>query len=74
MLERLIFSGLEMFDWVVMGGASRSTQTPEMRPPFDDIVALYLQARQAGCKVYMKTNLGIEQRVREYPEKLGPSA
>jgi len=74
MLERLIFSGLEMFDWVVMGGASRSTQTPEMRPPFDDIVALYQQARQAGCKVYMKTNLGIEQRVREYPEKLGPSA
>lgn len=67
MLERLTFSSLEMFDWTVMGGASKSTQTPEMRPPFDDIVHLYEQARASGCKVYMKTNLGIEQRIREYP-------
>jgi protein gp37 len=67
MLERLEFTNLKMFDWVVMGGASKSTQTPEMRPPFDDVVSLYQQARKSGCKVYMKTNLGIEQRVREYP-------
>lgn len=68
MLERLQFTNLKMFDWVVMGGASKSTQTPEMRPPFDDIVSLYQQARKSGCKVYMKTNLGIEQRIREYPQ------
>jgi protein gp37 len=71
MLERLTFGSLEMFDWVVMGGSSRSTQTPEYRPPFDDIVHLYDQARAAGCQVYQKTNLipgmSDEQRVREYP-------
>jgi protein gp37 len=68
MLEQLNFNDLGMFDWVVMGGASKSTQTPEMRPPFDDIVNVYEQARSAGCRVYMKTNLGIEQRIREYPD------
>jgi protein gp37 len=71
MLERLTFGSLEMFDWVVMGGSSRSTQTPEYRPPFDDIVHLYDQARAAGCQVYQKTNLipgmSDEQRIREYP-------
>jgi protein gp37 len=29
MMERLEFESLDMFDWVVMGGASASTQTPE---------------------------------------------
>lgn len=68
MLERLTFDSLEMFDWVVIGGASRSAQTAEFRPPFDWIVDLYQQARAAGCKVYFKTNL-LGDRVREYPEE-----
>lgn len=71
MMERLTFNSLNMFDWVVIGGSSASTQTPEYRPPFDDIVHLYNQARIAGCKVYQKTNLipgmSNEQRIREYP-------
>lgn len=66
MMERLTFTSLEMFDWVVIGGASKSTRTPEYHPPFDDIVHLYQQARQSSCKVYMKTNL-LGDRVREYP-------
>jgi len=65
MLERLTFSSLEMFDWVVMGGSSKSTQTQEYYPPFDDIVHLHSQARQVGCKIYHKTNL--YERLREYP-------
>lgn len=72
MMERLTFGSLDMFDWVVMGGSSRSTQTPEYRPPFDDIVHLYNQARASGCLVYQKTNLipgmSDEQRIREYPK------
>lgn len=71
MMERLTFNNLNMFDWVVYGGSSASTQTPEYRPPFDDIAHLYNQARVAGCKVYQKTNLipGMSdtQRIREYP-------
>lgn len=65
MLERLTFTSLDMFDWVVMGGASKSTQTEEYRPPFDDVVHLYLQAKAAECKIYQKTNL--LERLREYP-------
>jgi protein gp37 len=71
MLEDLTFSSLDMFDWVIMGGSSKSTQTPEFRPPFPWIVHLWEQAKTIDLPVYMKTNIGIEQRVREYPPQLG---
>jgi len=74
MMENLQFTSLDMFDWVVMGGSSKSTQTAEFKPPIDWIINLYTQARQSECLVYFKTNLipGIsdEQRVREYPKIL----
>lgn len=70
MMERLTFESLEMFDWLVVGGASKSTQTPEFRPPFEWIVHLWQQAKRIDLPLYMKTNLGIEQRVREYPAAL----
>jgi len=50
-----------------MGGSSKSTQTPEHKPHFDWIVQLWLDAKALDLPVYMKTNLGIDQRVREYP-------
>jgi protein gp37 len=56
MLEPLKFTSLEMFDWVVIGGASRSSQTPESFPDFEWLVDVYNQARAAGCKVYFKEN------------------
>jgi protein gp37 len=66
MLERLTFSSLEMFDWVVIGGASESSQTPASQPPTEWVEHLVRQARAAGCQVYFKTNLGY--RPREYPQ------
>ena len=78
MMEKLTFTSMEMFDWVVMGGASKSTQTQEFRPPFEWIVHLWQQAKALDLPVYMKTNLwlddahkGIEvpNRVREYPRR-----
>jgi protein gp37 len=66
MLERLTFGSLEMFDWVVIGGSSRSSQTPEFKPPFDWIAHLVDQARTAKAKVYFKTNL-LGDRIQEYP-------
>jgi len=66
MMERLTFNSLDMFDWLTMGGSSKSTQTPEYKPPFEDIVHLYNQAKQANCQVYFKTNL-LGDRIREYP-------
>lgn len=65
MLERLTFTSLDMFDWVIMGGSSKSTQTQEFRPPREWVNHLQAQARDAGCKIYEKTNL--LERIREYP-------
>jgi protein gp37 len=66
MLERLTFTSLEMFDWVVIGASSRSSQTPEFQPPWEWIRHLEEQADAAGCKVYMKPNLKNIRR-QEYP-------
>jgi len=66
MMERLTFSSLDMFDWVVMGGSSKSTQTPEFKPPFEWINHLYNQARGANCEIYQKTNL-LGTRELGYP-------
>jgi len=66
MLERLTFRSLSVFDWVVIGGQSKSSQEPEFKPPLSWVGHLQEQAAAAGCKVYMKTNL-LAPRVREYP-------
>jgi protein gp37 len=65
LMERLTFTSLEMFDWVVIGGASKSSQTPEFQPPWEWVEHLIQQARAAGCKVYIKPNL--KSRPQEYP-------
>jgi len=69
MLTRLQFKKLDMFDWVVVGGASRSTSTPQWIPPFDWITELHFQARDAGCSIYHKDNLqmGDALRLKEFP-------
>lgn len=69
LLEPLVFRHLDLFQWVVIGGASASTRTPIWVPPFDWVVALHQAARDAGCRVYHKTNLGATDawRVREFP-------
>ncbi len=66
MLEPLKFNHLDRFDWVVIGGASRSSQTPEWSPPFEWVEDLLRQARSAGVKVYFKTNL-LGPRLTELP-------
>lgn len=66
MLEPLKFQRLELFNWVVIGGASRSSKTPEFQPPLPWIIDLYSEAKAAGCAVYMKANL-LGNRVLELP-------
>ncbi len=56
MREPIKFNDLSMFDWVVIGGQSRSSGAPEMFPDPDWVVDLIHCARQAGCKVYCKPN------------------
>lgn len=57
MLERLKFKHLDRFDLVVIGGASRSSKTPRWIPPFTWLDDLMRQADDAGCAVYLKSNL-----------------
>lgn len=75
MSEALKFSKLELFDWVVIGGASASKAvdgspaTPDWNPPIEWMVSMHQQARAAGCKIYYKTNSGLSDmtRIREFP-------
>jgi len=65
LLEPIEFD-FTLVDWVVIGGASASTQTPDWRPPRQWVIDLTARAKKAGCQVYWKTNLNPE-RLREYP-------
>jgi protein gp37/ParB-like chromosome segregation protein Spo0J len=69
LLEPLRFEHLELFQWVVIGGASSSSQTPEWYPPFRWVAQLTLDATNANCRVYHKTNVGFADciRLREFP-------
>jgi protein gp37 len=57
MLEQLRFERLDLFNWVVIGGASSTNKTPEWKPPFAWIADLTDRAREAGCRVWHKDNL-----------------
>ena len=65
LLEDLTFSSLEMFDWIVLGGQSESSQAPGFQPPWAWVKHLLRQAWAADCLVYMKPNLTV--RSQEYP-------
>jgi protein gp37 len=66
MLEPIKFKRLDLFKWIVIGGASRSNKTPAWHPPLPWIMDLYAAAKAVDCKVYMKTNL-LGNRVLELP-------
>jgi len=69
MLEPIKFSDLSMFDWVVIGGQSRSSGAPEFFPDPIWVLDLIHDARAAGCAVYLKPNIsrigGLE--LKQYP-------
>lgn len=65
MLQPLTFNRLDVFHWIVVGGASASpfNNTPEWKPPVAWIMDLKRQAEAAGVPFYAKTNLlGSEAR------------
>lgn len=65
--EELVFVDLTVFDWVIIGGRSRSTKMPSMQPERGWVLSLMNQAYESGCKVYCKPNLTA--MVKEYPNK-----
>jgi hypothetical protein len=66
MFEPLKFTRLDLFRWVIIGGAAKSMRTPEWRPPHRWIMDLIAQADAEGCKVFEKTNL-LGNRILELP-------
>jgi protein gp37 len=65
--EELTFSRLDLFDWVILGGQTKSSQCAEFQPEWKWVKSILLQADLAGCKLYWKDNL--HTRPREYPER-----
>jgi protein gp37 len=73
--EPLEFSDFSMFEWVVIGAQTETRQptgvVPAFRPPFDWVARIYLQAKEAGCRVHLKPNLLREPGMQlpdEYPQ------
>ena len=64
LLEPLRFESLEMFDMVVIGGASKSTKTPAWWPPVRWVIDIMDQAEREGVAVYLKENA-----VKELPSR-----
>jgi protein gp37 len=85
MREELRFNDLSMFDWVVIGAQTETWQPnangsrsiyPSFAPPFEWVMRIVAQAREAGCRIHMKPNLlgalgpknpGM-QLINEFPE------
>ncbi|MCJ7444793.1 MAG: phage Gp37/Gp68 family protein [Methanotrichaceae archaeon] len=59
------------FEWIIIGGRSRSSGEPEFYPQSSWIEDLVAQARQHDLKVYQKPNLFFSDdvlRLQEYPK------
>jgi protein gp37 len=67
--SKLVFKKLSLFDWVIIGGRSKSSKMPAAQPEWEWVESLLMQAREAGCKVYFKPNLSIVPK--EYPDDKG---
>ena len=62
LLEPLQFTDLSMFDWVVIGAQTGTTQpggqyVPAFAPEFEWVADIVRLARESGCKIHMKPNL-----------------
>jgi protein gp37 len=61
LMEPLNFTDLSMFDWIVIGSLSATEQPEghhkEFAPPFEWVARLVAQARECGCRIYLKPNL-----------------
>jgi hypothetical protein len=68
-LEPIRFNKPELFNWFIIGGSTRGTQTPDWVPPMDWICALHTQAKAVGAEVFHKKHFGLPEhlRSRSYP-------
>jgi protein gp37 len=68
---------LTMFDWVIIGGQSRTTGEPAAQPEWAWVENLVLAARKSGLKIYFKPNLTVPTNFltapKEYPKACAAS-
>lgn len=62
LLEPLQFNDLSMFDWIVIGARTATSQpgcgrVPAFAPPAEWVLRITDQALEAGCRVHWKPNL-----------------
>lgn len=67
LLNKVKFNELSIFDWLIIGGKSKSSLEPEMQPKWEWVESLLNQARDTKVKVYFKPNLKV--RPKEYPKE-----
>jgi protein gp37 len=75
MNERLDFGehGLDVIDWVIIGGRSASRGMKAFQPEKEWVETLHDAARKSGCMIYDKPNLkvrGLSINPKEYPNRI----
>lgn len=65
LLEELEFNNLSVFDWIIIGSQSRSSNQAAKQPDPTWVLSLLNHAQIAGCKTYCKPNL--KALIKEYP-------
>jgi ParB-like chromosome segregation protein Spo0J/protein gp37 len=68
LLEPLTFSQLNLFQWLLIGGANKSSQTGTFRPRRQWVEDLWKQADDCGCGIFEEPNL-LERR-RDFPRPI----
>lgn len=61
LIEPLKFKDLSAFQWIVLGGASRSSQTPVWHPPDRWVLDMKEEAIRLGIPFFLKKNLRPEK-------------
>ena len=63
--EKIIFEDISLFDWLIVGGQSKTSNEPERQPEWCWVESLLNDARKNNVKVYFKPNM--RARPQEYP-------
>lgn len=73
--EHLIFDDMSMFNWIIIGGRSKTLGMPEGQPDREWIEELVMQAKKDNLNIYFKPNLKVKTNLavipKEYPKPQG---
>ena len=71
LLENVVFSNIEIFDWLIIGAQRNFNGQPAQQPKSGWVTSLLKQARDANLKVFFRPNLRVgpqKDKPMEYPE------